>query len=426
MIHHHDHHDQVRRALLGAGAGAALAGFALSAAAQPRPAPAPRQMLSTAAFGTAGDGTTDDTTALQAALDAAFKPGGPGFLLIPPGTYRVTRTLRVAGLEGVRGNVGHNHGISAHGARLVSAIADGSNVLEFISRTTRRFLLIEGLDVLGGGREGNGLHFECEHKEHFLYNLCLRDVVVQGCGGDGCHMIGNVFEGQVINSYFRDNKKNGVTFAHGAKAGILSAIHVFGCVFGQNGQFGAAMTNGCYDVAFHGCYFLLNGKYGLVAQNGCTLLSNCGFENNHESAASFAAGGAGMVLQGFGTLIGCTAYSMLKQTRLLQAYVVGQLVMIGCSGSGDAAAKGAGLARIGGEKRGRATLIGSSGAVEYVNGFEALEISADGSGVRFGSDWRSPNLPRLGDYRLWVDGQGRLRLKKGAPQSDGDGSPVGA
>jgi hypothetical protein len=67
-------------------------------------------------------------------------------------------------------------------------------------------------------------------------------------------MMGNVFEGQIINTYLRDNKRNGLTLGHGAKAGILSAIHAFGCVFGQNGQYGVGMVNGCYDAAFHGCY----------------------------------------------------------------------------------------------------------------------------------------------------------------------------
>ena len=117
---------------------------------------------------------------------------------------------------------------------------------------------------------------------------------------------------------------------------------MFGCVFGQNGQYGVSMINDCDDAGFHGCYFLLNGKHGLVAKNGCTLLSNCGFENNHESASGFDKGGAGIWLQDFGILIGCTAYSMFKQTRLIEAYVVGQFVMIGCAGSGDARAKGAG------------------------------------------------------------------------------------
>ena len=416
-----------RRSLLGVGAGMALAALPTAAVTQqqPRQNGDHREMLSAASFGTRGDGVADDSLPLQAALDAAFATNGPGFLTIPPGTYKVTKSLRVVTFEGQKGDITRRHGVIAHGARLVSAIPDGGNVFEFISHATVRFLLIEGLDIVGGGREGHGISLECEHKDHYLYNFCLRDVTVQGCGGDGCRMMGNVFEGQVINTYLRDNKKNGMTLGHGARAGILSAIHVFGCVFGQNGQYGVEMVNGCYDAGFHGCYFLLNGKHGLAALNGCTLLSNCGFENNHESAASFDKGGAGIYLQGFGTLIGCTAYSMFNQKRLLDAYVVGQFVMIGCAGSGDARAKGAGLARISGEKTARATIMSSNGAIEYANGFEGLEIAGKNSGARFGADWQSPNLVQLGNYRLWIDRRGRLRTKDGAPTSDEDGSIVG-
>jgi hypothetical protein len=418
-----------RRTLLGLGAGAGAIALATIPTRDPagqklRAAPE-RQMLSATAFGVKGDGLADDTAALQAALDAAFRPDGGGFLVIPPGTYRVTRTLNIVAGQGEAHDITRHHGILAHGARLQSAIEDGSNVLQFICRSTVRFLTVEGLDILGGGREGHGLSLECEHNQHFLYNFCLRDIVVQGVGGDGLRFSGNVFEGQLINVYARDNKKNGATFAHGSKAGILSAIHVFGSVFGQNGRYGAAMVRGCYDVSYHGCYFLLNGKEGLVAENGCTLLSNCGFENNHESAPDFAHGGPGIFLQNFGTLIGCTAYSMFKQNRLIQAYVVSQFTMIGCTGSGDGQAKGAGLARIGGEPRGRATVISPQGAIEYMNGFEAVEIGVTGrGGVRFGSNWQSPNLAQLGDYRLWIDKRGQLRLKNGAPTSDEDGSAV--
>ncbi len=413
--------DTKRRVLMGAGL--TLAGLP-AASAQERPQP-PRQMLSAAAMGARGDGRADDTAALQSAIDTALGPDGPGYLVIPPGTYRVTRTLRFATARGEKGDITRNHGILAHGARIRSAIADGSNVFEFVSEATVRFLLIEGLDILGSGRDGHGILLECEHTEHYLYNFCLRDVTVQGVGGDGARLMGNVFEGQIINTYLRDNRRNGLTLGHGARAGILSAIHAFGCVFGQNGRYGVDMINGCYDAAFHGCYFLLNAGHGLVASNGCTLLSNCGFENNHEAASSFDKGGPGIWLQGFATLIGCTAYSMFKQTRLIEAYVVDQLVMIGCSGSGDAAAKGAGLARLDGEKKGRATVISSSGRVDYVRDFSGLEISGTGSGVRFGAHWQSANLAQLGDYRLWVDGKGRLRLKNGAPASDEDGKVVG-
>jgi hypothetical protein len=418
--------DTGRRSVLAAGA-TAIACVPALAVAQPsaQHKPDSRSMVSAAAFGARGDGTTDDTNALQAALDAGMNPAGPGFVSIPPGTYKVTRPLRVVTPEGDKGNITRPHGVLAHGARLVSSIGDGGPVFQFSSRATVRFLLIEGLDIQGGGQEGHGISLECEYGDRYLYNFCLRDVTVQGCGGDGCRLMGNVFEGQVINTYLRDNKKNGLTLGHGTKAGILSAIHAFGCVFGQNGQYGVEMVNGCYDAAFHGCYFLLNGKHGLAALNGCTLLSNCGFENNHEAAGSFDKGAGGIFLQNFGTLLACTGYSMFNQKRLIDAYVVSQLIMIGCAGSGDARAKAAGLARIDGEKRGRATIVGSQGAIEYVKDFEGLEISGKDGGVRFGSDWQSPNLAQLGSYRLWIDHRGRLRVKNGAPTSDEDGTPVG-
>ena len=100
--------------------------------------------------------------------------------------------------------------------------------------------------------------------------------------------------------------------------------------------------------------------------------------------------------------------------------------MMGCSGSGDGDARAAGLARLAGDRKGRATLIGPSGAVDYVEDFEGLEISpADGGGIRFGARWSSANLARLGDYRLWIDSKGRLRLKNGTPASDADGHPAG-
>src|SRR5690606_40802177 len=97
-----------------------------------------------------------------------------------------------------------------------------------------------------------------------------------------------------------DNGGNGATFAHSRNKGILSAIHVFASVFGQNGGHGAALINNCYDVSFHGCYFLLNREFGVLADNGCTLLSNCGFENNHQGAPDFANGDAGILLKNFG------------------------------------------------------------------------------------------------------------------------------
>lgn len=418
-----------RRVLIASGIGVAASAAALAGhvGAVAEASSAARQMASAVEFGAVGDGVTDDTHALQTALDATLSSAGSSFLVIPPGTYKVTRPLRVA-LGGVpAANITRQSGIIAHGARIASTMGNGQNVLELIGRSTVRFILIEGLEILGSGRDGHGITLSCDHSDKYLYNFCLRDVVVQGCGADGCRLIGNVFEGQIINCYFRGNHGNGATFAHSPHGGVLSALHAFGCVFGDNGVHGAALIDNCYDISFHGCYFLLNGKFGLMAENGCTLLSNCGFENNHSAAKDFENGDAGVYLNSFGTLVGCTAYSVFNQTKMVRAYLAGRLSMIGCVASGDGQAKNASLATIGGHGPGsNATLVGCSGKVDYRDGAEGVELGSETGGVRLPSHWQSANLLQLGDYRLWVDQGGMLRVKKGAPTFDEDGATVGS
>ena len=45
------------------------------------------------AFGVRGDGTSDDSEGLQAALDKAAAAGNGGVVFLPSGRYRLTRTL---------------------------------------------------------------------------------------------------------------------------------------------------------------------------------------------------------------------------------------------------------------------------------------------------------------------------------------------
>ncbi len=90
-----------RRRFLGAAALAGLAaagsGGAASAAARAAPpAPATRgdRALNVRSFGARGDGQTDDTRALQKALDTAGRQGG-NIVFPPPGHYRLGGSLQV-------------------------------------------------------------------------------------------------------------------------------------------------------------------------------------------------------------------------------------------------------------------------------------------------------------------------------------------
>jgi hypothetical protein len=379
-------------------------------------------------FGAKGDGSADDTAAIEKTFQAALNGRRSRVMTIPPGIYRVTRPIKLRTLSKGDGNITHVSGIVGHGARILSQVNGGEPVIEIESRAVVRYFMINGLQIQGNGREGHGLSINCQNRGAYFYNFGMRDVVIENCGGDGCSMVGNIFEGQIINSYFRDNKRNGVTFSHGDENTVLSAVHVYGSIFGGNGRCGVEMLRGAQDVGFNGCYFLLNKSYGLVAPSGCTLLSHCGFENNHAGASGFEQGGPGISLKGFGTLVGCTAYSIYNQTHLIRAHASNQVVLVGCTGYGGGKAKGARLASISSSGHGAFTILGCQGVVDREGNVAVFQPDSRNNvqGTKFGGTWNSPDLFSLGGYALWVDGEGRLRIKQGQPKGDQDGKIVGA
>src|SRR3546814_21178031 len=97
----------------------------------------------------------------------------------------------------------------SHGATLKSAITDGSPVLEIESQAVVRYLLLEGVQIQGNGSEGHGLLLHADSPSVYLYDICLRDVFIELCGGDGCVILGNIFESQLNNCFFRQNDKIG-------------------------------------------------------------------------------------------------------------------------------------------------------------------------------------------------------------------------
>jgi hypothetical protein len=122
------------------------------------------------AWGATGNGETDDTEAIQAALDAASEAGG-GVIRLPPGRYRITYTLLYGSATVIEG-----HGAtiafdpsSEDATALVSRGFDGSG--------TTRDVTISGLDVesVDPGK-GNGIGVAKAER-----------VTVQGCRTERLH-----------------------------------------------------------------------------------------------------------------------------------------------------------------------------------------------------------------------------------------------
>jgi parallel beta-helix repeat protein len=63
----------------------------------PIPAPVPPGVLNVRSFGAAGDDQTDDTAAIQKALNLAVSLPSPHTVFFPPGTYRITDSLKIRG-----------------------------------------------------------------------------------------------------------------------------------------------------------------------------------------------------------------------------------------------------------------------------------------------------------------------------------------
>lgn len=98
-----------------------------------------------------GDGITDDTDALQAAFNfmAISAPSRATGVYLPPGTYRITRTLRFADIIGGL-VVGHGGATILRWDGAVGgtmAVSDGTTVTDYI-----------GLTWDGASRAGKGFH----------------------------------------------------------------------------------------------------------------------------------------------------------------------------------------------------------------------------------------------------------------------------
>ena len=74
-------------------------------------------------FGAKGDGRTDDTAAIQKAIDAAHAHGQGAIAYLPSGTYAITQTLRITGSDYFVGGTGFRAALAWRGAKGGTMIA---------------------------------------------------------------------------------------------------------------------------------------------------------------------------------------------------------------------------------------------------------------------------------------------------------------
>lgn len=156
------------------------------------------------AYGAIGNGTADDTTALQDALDAANAEGG-GIVFLPAGTYLTTSAVTIYTGTIFKG-VGFNSKITVDTFRAKIIAAD----------TSATDILIEDLWIYGSGTTGSGAErgfFADSVTRLTIRNVRLENMTIgvqfQSCTG-----------GRILHCFFKDIVGQSATSSEGY--GILA------------------------------------------------------------------------------------------------------------------------------------------------------------------------------------------------------------
>lgn len=204
------------------------------------------------AYGAKGDGSTDDTAAVKAAIAAA----GQGVVFFPPGTFVISDVLTIT------------TGFTALGSGMNSTIIkQTSTTKDVFAGTDVRYIDISDLKILGpGSGSGNGINLAFVASPTF--NCLFENLWIASMGGDGMHLV------QPCSS-------------------VLNNIRVQTCGRGFYLNAGTSLSvNGCYA---NGCtnegWYLDTMTY--CSLNGCAADSNSiGYYTKTSNAIAFNGCGA--------------------------------------------------------------------------------------------------------------------------------------
>lgn len=178
-------------------------------------------------FGAAGDGTTDDTAALQHAVDQ-----GDGVIELPRGTYRITRSIEIdlerhgwLGLAGAHGTARIVMAAAGPALRIVGhhgGTALPSSVQPLVWQR-ERMPQVSGLEILGEHPEADGIQL-IETMQAALIGLLIRSV------RHGVHLPRRNRNVLIHGCHIYDNTGIGIYFDHcNIHQCVIASNHISYC-----------------------------------------------------------------------------------------------------------------------------------------------------------------------------------------------------
>lgn len=273
------------------------------------------------AYGAKGDGTTDDTAAIQAAIDAAIAANTS--CTIPPGTYKIASGLTVA-LSGSSPKAFSLIGVPGQTVFVPTAAVTTAVTLATSTNSdgTTHSLTVYGIRLDGVNTSGatgwlvgdNAGNLSGRIRMEFCEALRFTDA-----GGKGIH-VKNVVSASYRNCYFGRNYVN--LHQESSDPNLPTVQTYVQCEFREAETDGVVIKNGYRTKFWGGCVFEANFGAGLRAvadasENITSLDIDGGWFEDNQRGAGTPANEFSIVADG--TASGCTVSVRLANSEFAGA-----------------------------------------------------------------------------------------------------------
>ena len=234
-------------------------------------------------YGAKGDGVTDDTVAIQAALNASLS------VYIPAGTYKITAGLAV--------RTGHN--IYGEGIEVTTIVPTGAGCHGFVEPVggTYNRVTISDMFINGGATTGSGIYFPTM----LTYVTVLRNI--QCNMGSDAFLLGNEFNTLFDNCHASSSTGHGFFVQGGNTTTFLNCYAHVIATAGKAGYrvYGGATFISCNGLDSNSPIWGIFGATvaldGLNVQYDCIFL-RCNFESISDTGIIFRYAGSAKFIGG--------------------------------------------------------------------------------------------------------------------------------
>ena len=269
------------------------------------------QVFNVKAYGAKGDGTTDDTAAIQTAIGVAQQEGPTfgGTVYFPQGKYMISSPLVVQNCNTLR-----MAGAGLGNTVIAPFVGTTLNELLYIDNCNN--ICIEDLQFEGAGATADNGIYVFSSSSCYFSHLFIQSISGAGLTFDGtssalssgsfisdCNIYNNGGDGLSQSAFATDNLyvniQSGANKGHGYYFGG-SHVSMTNCIGWGNGTAGCSVDSSSNEVWISNCRFDFNGLYGLYCLGQNVMLANLLIYDNSAAGSGVYPG---LVLQTPGNVI---------------------------------------------------------------------------------------------------------------------------